>query len=158
MSEAPAVTRYEAISVGDQSTVVAEFVPDGARETAYQSEAELEAAFVELLQSQAYEYLRIPSESALVANLRAQLEALNRIEFPGLRIVLEGITVLGVTHLAFFHRDLGPGRVLAAHIGFLKRVFLIKNRRDIRCAFTNRRIRNGFGKFIVIEKDVKIVC
>src|SRR4029077_13978103 len=72
---------YEPISVGDQSTVVAEFVPDAARATAYQSEAALEAAFIELLQSQAYEYLRIPSESALVANLRAQLEALNAIEF-----------------------------------------------------------------------------
>ena len=36
---APAVPRYEPISVGDQSTVVAEFVPEGSRETAYQSEA-----------------------------------------------------------------------------------------------------------------------
>ena len=81
MSEAPAAPRYEPISVGDQSTVVAEFVPDGPRGTAYQSEAALEAAFIELLQSQAYEYLRIPTESALVANLRAQLDALNRIEF-----------------------------------------------------------------------------
>lgn len=81
MSEAPAAPRYEPISVGDQSTVVAEFVPDGSRETAYQSEAALEAAFIELLRSQAYEYLRIPSEFALVTNLRAQLEALNGIEF-----------------------------------------------------------------------------
>jgi type I restriction enzyme, R subunit len=81
MSEAPAATRYEPISVGDQSTVVAEFASDASRETAYQSEAALEAAFVELLHGQAYEYLRIPSESALVANLRAQLEALNAIEF-----------------------------------------------------------------------------
>jgi type I restriction enzyme R subunit len=81
MSEAPRATRYEPISVGDQSTVVAEYVPDGSRETTYQSEAALEAAFIEFLQSQAYEYLRIPSESVLVANLRAQLEALNGIEF-----------------------------------------------------------------------------
>ena len=81
MSQAPAAPRYEPISVGDQSTVVAEFVPDGSRETAYQSEAELEAAFIEVLRSQAYEYLRVPSESALVANLRTQLEALNSIEF-----------------------------------------------------------------------------
>jgi type I restriction enzyme R subunit len=80
MSEAPAAPRYEPISVGDQSTVVAEFVPDAARETGYQSEAELEAAFIELLQSQAYEHLRIGSDAALVANLRAQLEALNGIE------------------------------------------------------------------------------
>jgi type I restriction enzyme, R subunit len=81
MSEAPAAPRYEPISVGDKSTVVAEFVPEGSRETAYQSEAALEVAFMELLQSQAYEYLRIPSELALVSNLRAQLEALNGIEF-----------------------------------------------------------------------------
>jgi type I restriction enzyme R subunit len=81
MSEASTAPRYEPISVGDQSTVVAEFVPDGSRETGYQSEAALEAAFIELLQSQAYEYLRVPSEFALVTNLRAQLEALNGIEF-----------------------------------------------------------------------------
>jgi type I restriction enzyme R subunit len=81
MSEAPAAVRYEPISVGDQSTVVAEFVPDAPGETAYQSEAALEAEFIGLLQSQAYEYLRVPSESALVANLRAQLEALNALEF-----------------------------------------------------------------------------
>jgi type I restriction enzyme R subunit len=81
MTEAPPAPRYEPISVGDQSTVVAEFVPDSSRETAYQSEANLEAEFIELLQSQAYEYLRIPSEFALVTNLRAQLEALNGIEF-----------------------------------------------------------------------------
>jgi type I restriction enzyme, R subunit len=81
MSEAPAAPRYEPISVGDQSTVVAEFLQDDSRETAYQSEAGLEAAFIELLQSQAYEYLRVPTEFALVANLRTQLEALNAIEF-----------------------------------------------------------------------------
>jgi type I restriction enzyme R subunit len=81
MSEAPPAPRYEPISVGDQSTVVAEFIPEGSRETAYQSEAELEATFIKLLRSQAYEYLRIPSESALVANLRTQLETLNAMEF-----------------------------------------------------------------------------
>jgi type I restriction enzyme R subunit len=78
---AGAATRYEPIAVGDHSTVVAEFVPDSSRATAYQSEGQLEAAFIELLQDQAYEHLRIPSESALVSNLRAQLEALNGIEF-----------------------------------------------------------------------------
>jgi type I restriction enzyme, R subunit len=78
---ASGAARYEPISVGDQSTVVAEVVPSSSRPTAYQSEAELETAFIELLRGQAYEYLRVPSESALVANLRAQIEALNAIEF-----------------------------------------------------------------------------
>jgi type I restriction enzyme R subunit len=81
MTKAPVAPRYEPISVGDQSTVVAEFVLDVPKETTYQSEAALEAAFIELLQSQAYEYLRVPSEFALVTNLRAQLQALNGIEF-----------------------------------------------------------------------------
>ena len=74
-------THFEPISVSDQSTVVVEFVPDASKGTGYQSEAELEASFITLLQSQAYEYLPITSAAALEANLRSQLEALNKIEF-----------------------------------------------------------------------------
>ncbi len=73
--------RYEAISVSEESTVVAQFVPEAPTATGYQSEAQLEAAFLAQLQGQAYEYLPIRSEAELVANLRRQLEALNRIEF-----------------------------------------------------------------------------
>ena len=73
--------RYEPIAVSAESTVVAEFVPDAATATAYQSEAELERAFLHQLQSQAYEYLPITSEAALIANLRTQLEALNAMTF-----------------------------------------------------------------------------
>ena len=51
------------------------------REAAYQSEAALERDFIAQLQRQAYEYLPITSEAELVANLRRQLEALNKIEF-----------------------------------------------------------------------------
>lgn len=72
---------YEPIAVSDESTVVAEFIRDPSKESAHQSEAALEAAFIELLQSQAYEYLPIRSASALEANLRAQLSALNNIQF-----------------------------------------------------------------------------
>ena len=73
--------RYEAIALSDEQTVVAEYLPDDAKEAAYQSEAELEAAFIRQLQSQAYEYLPITSEAHLIANLRYQLEQLNKIEF-----------------------------------------------------------------------------
>lgn len=73
--------RYEPIAVSSESTVVAEFIPDEASETAYQSEAALEREFIGLLQSQAYEYLPITSETQLVANLRTQLEVLNGITF-----------------------------------------------------------------------------
>ncbi len=73
--------RYEPIAVSSESTVVAEFVADPAQEMGYQSEADLERAFIDLLGEQAYEYLRLTSEAELIANLRVQLEALNGIEF-----------------------------------------------------------------------------
>jgi len=74
-------THFEPISVSDASTVVTEFVPEPSRQSGYQSEATLEASFIKLLQSQAYEYLPITSTAALEKNLRTQLEALNRLEF-----------------------------------------------------------------------------
>ncbi|QIK72473.1 type I restriction endonuclease subunit R [Propioniciclava coleopterorum] len=71
---------YDPIAVSDLSTVVAEHAAEpGASE--YQSEAQLEAELLTLLQAQAYEYLPITTEAQLVANLRAQLEALNQITF-----------------------------------------------------------------------------
>jgi type I restriction enzyme, R subunit len=82
VTEAPnSSPHYEPIALNPESTVVAEFVPDPSKETGYQSEAELERALIELLRSQAYEYLRIASAAALEANLRVQLEALNKLEF-----------------------------------------------------------------------------
>ena len=82
MSEDLKPYRYEPIALSNESTVVAEFVPEHeVREAAYQSEAELEKAFIRQLQVQAYEYLPIASEAELIANLRCQLEKLNRIEF-----------------------------------------------------------------------------
>ncbi|MCA0374836.1 MAG: type I restriction endonuclease subunit R [Gemmatimonadetes bacterium] len=74
--------RYEAIAVSDESTVVAEFVPEPiSRDGGYQSEADLEAAFIRRLESQAYTHLPITTEADLIANLRRQLEALNAITF-----------------------------------------------------------------------------
>ena len=80
MSE-PKAMRYETIALSAESTVVAEFVPDAASATSYQSEADLERELVKLLRGQAYDYLSITTEAQLVANLRSQLEALNGITF-----------------------------------------------------------------------------
>ncbi|MER7795893.1 type I restriction endonuclease subunit R [Microbacterium sp. NPDC096154] len=80
MSDA-AARRYDPIAVSAESTVVSEYIADAHEATAYQSEADLEREMVRLLQGQAYEYLPITSEAQLVANLRAQLEALNEITF-----------------------------------------------------------------------------
>lgn len=73
--------KYDPIALSNESTVVAEYVPDTMPEAAYQSEADLERELIKLLQSQAYEYFPITSEAQLIANLRAQLEALNGIRF-----------------------------------------------------------------------------
>lgn len=83
MSEDLKSCRYEPIALSNESTVVAEFLPEflGVREAAYQSEAELEKAFIKQLQVQAYEYLPITSEVELIANVRRQLEKLNRLQF-----------------------------------------------------------------------------
>ncbi|MBS0483115.1 MAG: type I restriction endonuclease subunit R [Proteobacteria bacterium] len=73
--------RYETIAVSEESTVVAEFVPDAAsvQDAAYQSEDALERAFIRQLQAQAYDYLPLTSEAGLIANLRFQLEKLNKV-------------------------------------------------------------------------------
>ncbi|GAB3249239.1 type I restriction endonuclease subunit R [Arthrobacter pigmenti] len=80
MSEAPP-RKYDPIAVSSESTVVAEYVSDVKVGATYQSEADLERELIRLLQSQAYEYLRITSETQLVANVRTQLESLNGITF-----------------------------------------------------------------------------
>jgi type I restriction enzyme R subunit len=75
------IQRYEPIAIGGESTVVAEFDAAIRKEISYQSEAQLEIAFLELLQDQAYEHVRIRSEEDLVVNLRKKIELLNRIQF-----------------------------------------------------------------------------
>ena len=73
--------RYNLVAENSQSTVVAEYTPDKKRASHYQSEAELEKAFIAQLESQAYEYLPITAENDLELNLRVQLEHLNGFMF-----------------------------------------------------------------------------
>lgn len=81
MSDKPA--HYNLVASNPESTVVADYraFADHVRDGSYQSEAALEAAFIEQLTTQAYEYLPITAESDLIANLRAQLEKLNDFTF-----------------------------------------------------------------------------
>lgn len=74
-------TKFEPIAVGDETTVVATYDPEPADGDDYQSEAELEKAFIAQLEAQAYERLVITKASDLEINLRAQLEALNKVTF-----------------------------------------------------------------------------
>lgn len=69
------------VAENSESTILAEYESDKKRESKYQSEAELEAAFIQQLQAQAYEYLPIHTEQDLISNLRKQLEKLNCYTF-----------------------------------------------------------------------------
>ncbi|MFA7151498.1 MAG: type I restriction endonuclease subunit R [Candidatus Paceibacterota bacterium] len=74
--------KYNLIAENPQSTVVAEYKPSYAdRVSDCQGEAALERAFIEQLETQAYEYIKIASEADLIFNLRRQLEKLNGFEF-----------------------------------------------------------------------------
>lgn len=77
------LTHYNLVASNTESTVVADYntSADQVRDGSYQSEAELERAFIEQLTTQAYEYLPITSEADLVTNLRKQLEKLNDFTF-----------------------------------------------------------------------------
>ena len=75
--------KYKLVVENKESTVVSEYKPENnqLREPSYQSEAQLEQAFIKQLQSQAYEYLKISTEEDLILNLRKQLEKINDYQF-----------------------------------------------------------------------------
>ncbi len=75
--------KYNLVAQNPESTVVAEYVASHnlLRDANYQSEAELEQAFIEQLKTQAYEYINIFTEADLISNLRLQLEKLNNFTF-----------------------------------------------------------------------------
>ena len=75
------MSSFNMVAQCPESTVVAEYTPADVRSDAYQSEANLEKAFIDQLCSQGYEYAGIRDEAALVANLRHQLELLNNYSF-----------------------------------------------------------------------------
>ena len=73
--------QYDIISEADESTVVSAYKPKDKPSTCYQSEADLEQALIRQLEAQGYEYLPIHTEADLIANLRRQIEQLNRFCF-----------------------------------------------------------------------------
>jgi len=75
------MNKYNIVAENPESTVVAEYQSPYKRETAFQTEDQLEKAFIAQLQTQAYEYLTISSEAELINNLRNQLQKLNNYKF-----------------------------------------------------------------------------
>lgn len=73
--------KYNLVAENPESTVVSDYRAEYRTEKEYQSEADLERAFIKLLTEQAYDYLPIHTEAELVENLRRQLERLNHYAF-----------------------------------------------------------------------------
>ena len=73
--------QYNLISENEESTVIAQYESQVVHESEYQSEAELEKAFIRQLEDQKYERLHIHNEKDLIANLRKQIERLNDYTF-----------------------------------------------------------------------------
>lgn len=74
---------YFNINVNSSDAIVAnEFKSQKAHSSSYQTEAELEQSFIEILKKQGYEYLpHLHQEEDLIKNLRQQLEKLNHYHF-----------------------------------------------------------------------------
>ncbi len=72
---------FNIVVQSDECTVVSEYEPEKRRSEAYQSEADLERGFIELLSEMGYEYLPIHNEKELISNLRKKLEELNNYVF-----------------------------------------------------------------------------
>ena len=75
------MSQYNIIAESTEYTVVSEYEKAVHTSDAYQSEAELEREFIQLLQEEGYEYLPIHKEADLISNLRVQLEKLNDYHF-----------------------------------------------------------------------------
>ena len=75
------MTGIDLIAATSDNTVVSEYTPLNRRSDAYQSEADLEKEFIQMLCEQGYEYLPVHKETELESNLRFQLEKLNDITF-----------------------------------------------------------------------------
>ena len=75
------MSQYNIILSTSEATVVSEYEPQSARSDAYQSEEALEKAFIKMLTEQGYEYLCLDCQTALIENLRIQLEKLNNYKF-----------------------------------------------------------------------------
>lgn len=72
---------YTMVALSSETTVVAEYQPKMNNDKSYQTEADLEKAFINQLTQQAYTYLTINTEADLIKNLRLQLESLNNYKF-----------------------------------------------------------------------------
>ncbi len=75
------MAKYDLLVSSKDCTMISQYIPNKDNDTTYESEALLENKFIQTLQGQSYEYLKIHTEEDLIKNLRAQLETLNNYTF-----------------------------------------------------------------------------
>ena len=75
------VENYSVIAEQPECTVLAHYESIARKSEIFQSEQELEDSLIELLTNQGYKNPPITDEQSLIANLRVQLEALNKCTF-----------------------------------------------------------------------------
>lgn len=81
MTKGESMNKYNVVVQSEESTVLTEYVSNGKRTEAYQSESDLEREFIKLLAELGYEYLSVKTEAELIPNLRKKLEELNDYAF-----------------------------------------------------------------------------
>ena len=115
---------FNIIAQSSESTVVTEYKPQDKRSDAYQSEAQLEAEFINLLVELGYERLTIHKEKDLIDNLRRQLEKLNDYQFSdnewarffdeilanSKHGIVEKTRLIQEDHVQVLHRDNGESK------------------------------------------------
>ena len=78
----PPMTDYKAIAESNNFIVLDKYTKEWKVAECYQSEYDLEREFIEDLQNQGYEYLpELNTPEKLLANVREQLQSLNKVEF-----------------------------------------------------------------------------
>ena len=143
------MNKYNVVMEMIDSTVVTEYEPLKNRSDAYQSEAALENEFIKMLTEQGYEYLKINDSTALVNNLRKQLELLNDYKFADSEWtrffntniannndgIVEKTKKIQTDHIQVLKRDNGTS----------KNIFLIdkKNIHNNRLQVINQYVENG---------------
>ena len=143
------MNKYNVVMEMIDSTVVTEYEPLKNRSDAYQSEAALENEFIKMLTEQGYEYLKINDSTALVNNLRKQLELLNDYKFTDSEWtrffntniannndgIVEKTKKIQTDHIQVLKRDNGTS----------KNIFLIdkKNIHNNRLQVINQYVENG---------------
>ena len=70
---------YKIIVEQEHQTVMAHYEVPQRPQEGYQSEAQLEKAFIQQLVAQGYEYVKVKDEDGLLRNLRRQIELLNDV-------------------------------------------------------------------------------